>query len=64
MKNFSQIALEGKYSNFKNAIVSEMAKRMSENKYISEYNRQMDYYNNVSNYMRSIPSLDEYKRGV
>ena len=61
MKNFSQIALEGKYTSFKNAIVSEMAKRMTENKIISEYNRQMDYYNNVAKYIRSIPSLDEYR---
>lgn len=61
MKNFSQIALDGKYSSFKSAIVSEMAKRMSENKIISEYNRQMDYYNNVAKYIRSIPSLDEYR---
>ena len=63
MNNFSKHALEGKYTDFKNSIVAEMARRMNTHPIINEYNRQMDYYNNLSKYMKEIPTINEYQKG-
>jgi hypothetical protein len=62
MKNLAKMASEGKYTEFRQSLFSEMASRMQNNRIINEYNRQMDYYNDISRYMKSIPSLDEYKK--
>jgi len=61
MKNFSELALNGKFTDFKKCMVSEMARRMNNHPIINEYNRQMDYYTKVSKYVSQIPSITEYK---
>lgn len=61
MKNLAKLASEGKYTEFRDSLFSEMSSRMQSNHIINEYNRQMDYYNEISKYMKNAPSLDEYK---
>lgn len=59
MSNIVEAAYNGRYSEFKKLVESEMAKKLQNHEVIKEYNRQMEYYERVTDHLNETPVYED-----